>query len=215
MKRQLARSDDVTIRRSASTSSTNVPSAGRWTRMSSISRSRCRAVVSSAIAQCTLARWSRTRTAKNGSAIVNNGRTRIAGVSWRLGLAQVASVHGEPGRAGEGQPARRIVVHPVLLDGRQVPVAGAPTPPSSAHDPSPAMPVRPRCRRANRCSPMVADAVGRLGEHDGGLVDVTGQQERLGQHAQRRVAPGAPGRFLRSRQRPSASICSGPSAAHH
>ena len=68
------------------------------------------------MATYTLARWSRTRTASHGMTHVHVGRARIALVSCRSASFAIASVQRKPGRGGERQNRRRVVVHPILVD---------------------------------------------------------------------------------------------------
>ena len=127
-------------------------------------------------------------------------------------LDEVASMQRQSSRTGEREPTRGIVVHPVLIDDlERIPdVLGGLRPMPSIH----------RQHREFRLAvderivvPHLGGQFRRLGECDGSLLVVSGQQPGLAQHAQRRVAPRAPCRFLPpSRTVPSASICSGPDA---
>ena len=203
----------VMARRSSATSSTSVPSAGRWCRTSSISCSRWRAVIRSPSAQYTLASCSSDAHGEIGQ----RERQRRTG-SHRLrqlafGLVEVASVHSEPGRAGEGEHARRVVMHPILVDGAECTfdVLGRLRPPPTIH------------RQHGQLGLAVNERIGvghrgcergRLGEHGRGLVDVAGEQQRLGMHAQRRVAPDAPRRLLGGREAPVGQHLLGTGGAH-
>ena len=116
-------------------------------------------------------------------------------------------MHSEPGRAGEGEHARGVVLHPILIDGAECTfeVLGRLRPAPAIH------------RQHGQLGLAVDERIGvghggrergRLGEHGRGLVDVAGEQERLGVHARapcraRRSMP-APGQ-PRSSRRPASA----------
>ena len=111
-------------------------------------------------------------------------------------LLQVATVHSEPGRDGEGEHAGDVVMHPILIDSgeRQLHVPGRLRPLPAIHG-------------QHRELGLAVDeriGVAHCGGHGGGLceqgtrlVNVSGEQMRLGAKAERRVAPDAPRRLLR------------------
>ena len=162
--------------------------------MSSISRSRWRAVAWSPMAAYVLASCRRTRTGMWGMTKVQEGRARIparAGVS----LLPVTAMHREPGRGGEDQHADGVVVQSELINGRKAPcrcsAASAQRPRSIANTASSALP-----RMVVSTVPTVGGAAD-ISRNSAARPVVLGEEQlRLGAQHDRRHAPRAPRRLF-------------------
>ena len=130
---------------------TSAPSAGRWSKISSISRMRWRAATRSPRAAYALASCSLDRTARKGMTNVHAGRARIARVICWSAPSTSPRCMASRRRDREGEHAHRVVVHAVLVDNRQGAFDRVRSPRPNVRIPSPAAQARPHRRRPCRC----------------------------------------------------------------